>query len=374
MKKKYTLVIVLILIVASTLIIVINKNSKVYITQDGVMLALTLDGKKISAYPKDKNYYVDVNCTNGFGKWLVDEWKLAVEEITANVICNIDFTSTPKTLINEVEEVNVNNNYDGNGYRYSGYNPNNYIWFNDEMWRIIGSIPTCLEASCGTNTTNLVKIIKLESIGSIAYDAKNSGYTGVWGSNTLYSLLNTHYYSTTETGLNGQSHSGCNGYCNTNQCSKSKCDYTAKGILSTSTYGKMVKKVYWNTGATSHTVAVNAAYTAEISKRTVSGYIGLMTASDYVYASDSSYHSTTLTMIASNYNMILNNWLFESGNLWTSTQFSNTPEYAMTIATHGGFGWSSNSSNLVRPVVYLDPNIYIISGDGTEGNPYQIGM
>ena len=28
------------------------------------------------------------------------------------------------------------------GYRYQGENPNNYVWFNNEMWRIIGSIPT----------------------------------------------------------------------------------------------------------------------------------------------------------------------------------------------------------------------------------------
>ena len=28
----------------------------------------------------------------------------------------------------------------------------------------------------------------------------------------------------------------------------------------------------------------------------------------------------------------------------------------------------------VRPVVYLDSSVYIINGDGTEGNPYQIGM
>jgi len=374
MKKNMALVIVLILIVASVLIVVINKNSQKYIMRDGIMLALTLNGKKISTYPEGTNYYVDVNCTNGFGKWLAEEWKLAVEEVTGNVVCNIDFTSNPKTLINEVEEVNVNNNYNGHGYRYSGYNPDNYIWFNDEIWRIIGSIPTCLSASCGTNTSNLVKIIRNDSIGSIAYDAKATGYTGAWGSNTLYSLLNTHYYSSTVSGLNGQSHSGCRGWCGSDTLTKAKCDYTGIGILSTSYYGKMIKNVYWNTGASVDSVTASTSYTNEISKRTISGYIGLMSASDYGYATDSSYHNITFSSIPSNHEMILNNWLFEEGWLWTNTQFSKDTTYSLGVYPHGGFVWSSPMNYAVKPVLYLDSSVYIVSGDGTEGNPYQIGM
>ena len=42
------------------------------------------------------------------------------------------------------------------GYRYEGKNPNNYIWFNNEYWRIIGVFDS---ASHGLDGKNLVKII-----------------------------------------------------------------------------------------------------------------------------------------------------------------------------------------------------------------------
>jgi len=61
----------------------------------------------------------------------------------------------------KVQEVNVNNNYDSNGYRYSGNTPSNYIWFNNEMWRIIGSLPTTTPEN---SSVNLVKIIRNETI------------------------------------------------------------------------------------------------------------------------------------------------------------------------------------------------------------------
>ena len=47
-------------------------------------------------------------------------------------------------------------------YRYTGANPNNYVSFNNELWRIIGVFPT----DDGTgNIENRVKIIRNESIG-----------------------------------------------------------------------------------------------------------------------------------------------------------------------------------------------------------------
>ena len=43
-----------------------------------------------------------------------------------------------------------------NGYRYEGKNPNNYIWFNNEYWRIIGVFDS---TSHGQSEKNMVKII-----------------------------------------------------------------------------------------------------------------------------------------------------------------------------------------------------------------------
>ena len=364
MKKKYIAVCISMILIISIIAIIINKNNKEYIMQDGILLALTLDGEKINEYPEGKNYEIEINCENGKGKWLVDEWKLAIEEITGNVVCNIDFKSNPKSLKTKVEEVNVNNNYNSHGYRYSGKTPDNYIWFNNEMWRIIGSIPTCLEASCGTNTTNLVKIIRDESLGGLSFGTPN------WGSNKLYTLLNSYYYGAE----NGTGTNYCYSYSSTGVA---ECNYTEIGIDESSYYGRMVKQVYWNTGISYYANAVSAVYTTEIETRTVSGYIGLMAPSDYGYAASSDYHTTKL----SGYNtsdITGSNWLYGTGNEWTSvarsSNYLNFIEHTGSVIATASQDPTSYYGYGVRPVVYLDPSAYIISGDGTEGNPYQIGM
>jgi len=365
MKEKYIIIGISIIFLTSFLTILINTKNKEYIMQDGIMLALTLDGEKIKSYPEGTNYGVNVDCENGKGKWLVEEWKLTVEEVTGNVVCNIEFTSNTTTLISEVEsKANTN----ANGYRYSGTNPNNYVWFNNEMWRIIGSIPTCLSASCGSNTTNLVKIIRNDLIGGVAYDANSSSYTGAWGSNTLYTLLNNYYYGS----LDGTNTSYCKGMQGN---TKLHCDYSVTGITPKSYYGKMVKNVYWNTGASTNGVNVITTYTNEISTRTVSGYVGLMSASDYGYAASSNYHSTVIYNFANSDAITLTDWLFSYGDEWTNIQSSNNSAQALSVY---GTGLLLNVYAYdvapFRPVVYLDSSVYIVSGDGTQTNPYQIGM
>ncbi|MBQ7030901.1 MAG: hypothetical protein IJN13_00830 [Bacilli bacterium] len=241
------------------------------------------------------------------------------------------------------------------GYRYAGTNPGNYVWFNNELWRIIGSIPTKVD-SLGT-TKNLVKIIRNDAIGSIAYDAKYSDEaTGIWGNNTLYTLLNSYYY--------GAKNATSSSYCYvTTQSTKSICDYTSIGISPTEYYGKMVKKVYWNTGASS---GVNFA--SEASNQTINAYVGLMTFSDLYYSSGGDTHEQ---------------WLNKYPYEWTSTAYASD-----TVKVYGTYEGSTRYYNpynyrlainmltgmVARPVVYLDESVYIVSGDGTEINPYQLSM
>ena len=89
-----------------------------------------------------------------------------------------------------------------------------------------------------------------------------------------------------------------------------------------------------------------------------------MSASDYGYAADSSYHSTIL----SGYNtktITLSNWLYSQGAERTSFGY---------IIYYDGSVSGSSEPWPVRPVVYLDSSVYIIDGDGSITNPYQIGM
>ena len=78
-------------------------------------------------------------------------------------------------------------------YRYIGKNPNNYVKFNDELWRIIG----VFDVDDGTGKIEKrMKIIRNESIGSVYWDSNNSNE---WSTASLKATLNT---GTFYTGLN----------------------------------------------------------------------------------------------------------------------------------------------------------------------------
>ena len=71
--------------------------------------------------------------------------------------------------------------------RYYGSNPNNYVLFNNELWRIIGVF--------GNN----VKLVRSESLGSLSWDSSESSVNEGWGVNEwsqadLKNYLNTTYY------------------------------------------------------------------------------------------------------------------------------------------------------------------------------------
>ena len=158
MKKRILVVsIVVLTIFISIIASSYNTNTPKTFTQDGVTYALTLDGASINAFPSKGMYRVDVECSNATGKWLYDEWKLAVEDINGtNATCDVSFNTISTTYLNNyITSLSGSTQGTGevvneNGYRYEGKNPNNYIWFNNELWRIIGVFD---ETSHGVNQT-----------------------------------------------------------------------------------------------------------------------------------------------------------------------------------------------------------------------------
>jgi len=301
---------------------------------------------------------------------------LLINDIIGNVTCNLDFyTLTEDDKLKSVVESKsiryTGSNNEEVGYRYSGKTPNNYVWFNNELWRIIGSIPTCTSSGCSTSEY-LVKIIRNQSIGGIAYDV--SGTTGAWGNNSLYKLLNNYYYGKKD----GTNSGYCSGYSTS---AKGNCDYTAKGIDANGFFAKMIKNVYWNTGLSSAEVTANQAYINETATQTISGNVGIMNASDYGYASDQAYHNTLLSKYNQRGN-VNSNWIYGSGMDWTSTQSGTNAaliiRYELFLDYSDGSGYlesySASGGDSVRPVVYLNSGVYVVSGDGSIINPYQIAM
>ena len=379
MQKRIRIVsvgIVLVILLIGIIVMNNNSNNKYSFTQDGIKYALTLDGEKITSFPSKGMYKAQVTCAGADGKWLYDDWKLAIENITSDdVTCDINFSTITKTNLNDYL-ISLAGSTQGtgqvvneNGYRYEGKNPNNYIWFNNEYWRIIGVFDS---ASHGVSGKNLVKIIRADVLDGLAWHKSN---TNDWTASSLKSLLNGAYYNAQD----GTSSGYCYGYSTT---ATANCDYTKRGIQSG--YRGMIANVTWYLGGySSSSVTTSAFYGYERGTTVYSGrptittgYIGLMYPSDYGYSVLSSSCARTTNL--SSYSTATcagQSWLYGKGYEWTLTPRSSSSNFVSFLNDYGTLGnGGAYIGSGSRPVLYLDASVYKIDGDGSLNNPYIVGM
>ena len=377
MKKRIFIVSIGIFALIGIIGLSYNSNSESTFTQDGVTYALTLDGASVNTFPSKGMYRADVTCEGATGTWLYDEWQLAIEDITSdNVTCDIDFTTISQTNLNNYiislsgSEQGTGQVVNENGYRYEGKNPNNYVWFNNELWRIIGVFD---ENSHGVSRQNLVKIIRNDSIGGLAWHKSN---TNDWTASSLMNLLNGAYYNA-ENGTGGEY---CYGY--STSVPAGNCDYTETGI--NDTYRPMIENVTWYLGGHSTYNATAEAFYGYERGTTVNsgrptettGYIGLMYPSDYGYSVLSSSCARTTNL--GDYDSATcagQSWLYGQGYEWTITPLSSDSVDVFYVDNYGNLDPNSaNRGSAARPVLYLDSSVYVIDGTGTQSDPYIIGM
>ena len=379
MQKRIKIVsvgIIFIVLFVSVIILNNNTNNKHTFKKDGILYALSLDGKSITSFPSKGLYKANVSCEGADGKWLYDDWKLAIENITGDVSCDIKFETITKTYFNDYitslagTTQGTGQVVNENGYRYEGKNPNNYVWFNNEYWRIIGVFDS---GSHGQSGKNLVKIIRTDVLDGLAWHKSN---TNDWTAASLNSLLNGAYYNAQD----GTSSGYCYGYSTT---ATANCDYTKKGIQSG--YRNMIANVTWYLGGYSDASATTEAFygyergTTVYSGRptTSTGYIGLMYPSDYGYSVLSSSCARTTNLSSYNSSTCAGqSWLYGKGYEWTLTPYSSSHGNAFNLSGNGNLNRYGNASsgNVVRPVLYLDASVYKIDGEGTLDKPYIIGM
>ena len=375
MQKKIGVVsTVIIFIVLFISIIVLNVNGEHSFKKDGVLYALSLDGKIISSFPSKGLYKVDVSCEGADGKWLYDDWKLAIENITGDVVCDIKFGTITKINLSDYI-INLAGTTQGtgqvvneNGYRYEGKNPNNYVWFNNEYWRIIGVFDS---ASHGQAEENLVKIIRADVLDGLGWHKSSSND---WTAASLNLLLNGAYYYAQD----GTNSSYCYGY---SASVPANCDYTKSGIRSD--YRDMIANVTWYLGGYSSISAVtDIFYNSERGKTVYSGrptsatgYIGLMYPSDYGYSVlSSSCARTTKLNSYNNSTCAGQSWLYK-GDEWSLMPFSSSSSEVFFLRYDGSLNYGNVGVGYgFRPVLYLNASVNKIDGEGTLDKPYIIGM
>ena len=276
--------------------------------------------------------------------------------------------------------------YDGEGLkkdntsdaniRYYGSNPNNYVIFNNELWRIIGVF--------GNN----VKLIRKDSLGDLSWDSSessvNNGYgVNEWSQADLKNYLNTMYYGGTTVTCYGRYNNG------TKTCPTNTLDETSKSLIDNH---------IWNTGAIEYNTRTDtlAFYSAERGNETGkictggqwcndtvtrttewTGYIGLPYVTDWAYASASSESVCETNMQKKDSSNLLvcknNNWMQRNTWAWYLSP-SADGSYANYAWAVSGDGYASNysaaNSLVVVPSIYLKSNVLIESGNGTSSNPY----
>lgn len=302
-------------------------------------------------------------------------------------------TNPTGTLLSSVITAGVGTSGDGvitkvtdNGteqYRYQGNNPNNYVSFNNQLWRIIGYVPVCLEVNPITEDTtingiefkqgeaqctkweNRVKIIKADPIGAFAYNKSIYSQTNriVWIGSTVQGLLNSCYLGKKD---------GCSKYCYAYKTTQGVCNYSQNGINENDSYGNMIESVYYNIGMSNSYSSSSAVYANEVKKQVSENtLIGLMYASDFGYAISS--YTGSLSGSSPNSQMV-NNWLFGQSFEWTMT--NDGFAYPVVVISSGSIrgGRPAPYGFAVRPILYLQSNVNKLSGDGSIASPYIIGM
>ena len=246
-------------------------------------------------------------------------------------------------------------------YRYRGGDStvNNYVTFNNEVWRIIGIIPT--EAING-NVENRIKIIRDESIGNMYWNTTKDTTTSSWNNwvtGTLNTYLNNDYYNTLSSdaqNMIGTAKYYLGGYNDSNITSDVMWQYERKNDANRTGY-------YYGT---------NPIMQNDVSKK-----IAIMYASDYGYAA-SKECSKGLSYYYEDSNCITsNNWLDKSQDEWLLPQYSGNSSGAFFVRSSGDVtygGVVNGGEYAVRPVLYLSSNVKISSGEGTSQKPYMLSI
>ena len=315
-----------------------------------------------------------------------DNKTYAVGDTLADVVMSLNPDKTDYTDTTLGSGVYYTNNHE---YRYIGANVNNYVSFNNDLYRIIGVFDS---NSHGQDGKMLVKLIRSRILGAYSWGNHNSsdtngtysGYSNDFTRGNLNILLNEYFYNKSDTSNNYDNCSTWTYYYNntkyrTNDCSDIVgygIDPSLQNYIEDATWylygysGSGLSKQNFYLCERGGNSCTGANGTTEESKVKIQNKIGLMYVSDYMYASGYFNSTDTTTGTSSYYGN--QNWLYK-GVEWTITPPSNSSSFAFHVLGHGSVGSSSACNGFgARPTFYLKSSVYVTGGTGTFSDPYTI--
>ncbi len=264
-------------------------------------------------------------------------------------------------ITHEIDDTLQVDNKFATEYRYRGGDSvvKNYVTFNNEVWRIIGVIPT--EDTDG-NVENRFKIVKDESIGDMYWngtDDIDSSLHNNWVTGTLNTYLNNDYYnilSTDAKNMIGTTKYYLGGYSDTKMTSDVMWQYERKNEANRTGY-------YYET---------NPIMQNDANKK-----IAIMYASDYGYAASKECTNNLFDYDGSNCKT-LNNWLDKSAATWLLPQHSGNYQFAFYIDRSSYVTtidrYIYGDLHAIFPVLTLSSNVKISEGSGTSSEPYTLSV
>ena len=267
--------------------------------------------------------------------------------------------------------------YEAGRYIYRGSNPNNYITFNGETWRIIAK-----------ETDGTYKIIRNDVLPNRAFDKANHRSTE---NNTycqqpyngcgVYAAVDGEFSSPSGSQKGTVTEdSSIKIYLNEDYYTNN-INETAKGQMTSHTFNIGAVERLDESGAEADSIEKNIAGEK---RYTWNGNVGLANASDILKASTNPL-CTSASASNSNYDACNSNYLLDKGtasslDYWTINAFSlesgGSSNYAWRGLVNSSYaalysGIASSSSRAPRPVVFLKAET-TLSGEGTQSNPYTI--
>lgn len=243
-------------------------------------------------------------------------------------------------------------------YRYIGKAPNNYIRFNNEVWRIIGIFT--VEDNSGRRQQRL-KIMRNAFLStSISFGTDNN-----WSTSNLQTILNGDYYnrvgSYKSTGLSVEAQDLID---------------EVKWYLGSIETNNSSKVPVWLYEAERGTDVYKNNNTNWV------GRVGLIYPSDYGYATSGGKTISQLVCLRESLSNWLqndcstNDWIYKSTNSqWTLAPRDSDSNKWWYINSNGALNIALSSETYsVRPVVYLKPSVKIMEGTGTSTDPYQVSL
>ena len=278
-------------------------------------------------------------------------------------------------------------------YRYIGAEVNNYVKFNNDMYRIIGVFDSNSHGKSG----EMIKLIRSRPLGTYSWGIYNSSntsgtyssYKNDWTGTTtgvkanLNVLLNEYFYNKTDTSstygpCTNWTYYNSNTNYRTNSCSQIVgygIDESLRGYIETATwylYGSDgdESKQNWYLCERGGNSCTGAGANLGGFSTTTDAKIGLMYLSDYLYAS--SYYTSSDTTTQSARYFGNKNWLYK-GIEWTLTPLASDYYFVWSVGDGAANTDQSDRPGSARPTFYLKSSVYVTGGDGSFDNPFTLG-